>query len=338
MSFFPTVSVIIPTYNGANTIKSAIESVLGQSGCDLDIIVVDDGSTDKTEEVVKSYCDKGLITYLKQENKGSASARNLGIKTANGEYICFLDADDTFQGNSIPERLTAFKKYPFAGLLCTDFKQMTLDNDKHLIYNEQKSRKTFLEDAMKYAKLVDGNVYVFDKKIFYDPLVLRRLIWTGTVMIPKPVFEDVGRFNETLRIAQDIDLWFRIARKYEIVFIDLPTATYFLHGNGVTNNKSSYYIHTIKVLEQYLDPLYKTPNECKTKIKNKISSYYFILGYFYYDKKRYKDAKKYFIKSLINNKKALKCYIYVLITLLPGFMINNMRSARRLLSGLSSAA
>src|SRR5690606_22538956 len=112
MPSFPIVSIIIPTFNAAEFIKKAIDSALYQSDCSLDIIVVDDGSTDKTEDILSNYCKKGFITYHKQKNKGPAAARNLGIKTAKGEYICFLDADDTLKKNSIQERLAVFKKYP----------------------------------------------------------------------------------------------------------------------------------------------------------------------------------------------------------------------------------
>ena len=333
MSVLPVVSVIIPTYNCANFIKSAIDSVLKQRGCSLDLIVVDDGSTDETEDILKEYYQQGLLNYYKQKNKGSASARNLGIKKAKGEYICFLDADDTLHENSIFERLIVYENYPKIGLLCTDFHQKTFDGNKHNFYSELTSREKFLNDAIKYNKLIDGNVYIFDKEIFYDPLVLRCLIWTGTVMIAKRIFEDVGVFNENLRIAQDIELWFRIARKYEIAFLDLPTATYLLHENGVTNNIPRYYLATIKLLEQYFEPSYKTPENYKNKLKLKISSYYFNVGYYFFQKEKYKESNEYFVKALIKDKNKYQHYKYVLITFFPDAIINLLRNIRRYLIG-----
>ena len=331
MSILPIVSVIIPTYNCANYIVNAIDSALKQRGCSLDLIVVDDGSTDETEVLLKEYSSKGLLFYYKQENKGSASARNLGIKKAKGEYICFLDADDTLHENSIFERLIAYKNYPAIGLLCTDFHQKNFDGNKHNFYNELTSREKFLNDALQYKKVVDGNLYVFDKEIFYDPLVLRCLIWTGTVMIAKKVFEDVGVFNENLRIAQDLELWFRIARNHEIAFLNIPTATYLLHEKGVTNNIPRYYLATITLLEQYFEPSYKTPANCKDKLKLKISFYYFTVGYYYFQKEQYKESNSYFLKALMNNKNRYVNYIYVFITFFPDAIINTLRNIRRYL-------
>ena len=333
MPVLPVVSVIIPTYNCANFIRNAIDSALQQKGCALDLIVIDDGSTDETENILEDYHQKGLLNYHKQKNQGSASARNLGLKKAKGEYICFLDADDTLHENSILERLTVYKNHPEIGLLCTDFHQKSSGVNKHTFYSELASRKKFLNDALEYTKLRDKNVYIFNKEIFHDPLVLRCLIWTGTVMISKKVFYDVGFFNENLRIAQDIELWFRIARKYEIAFLDLPTATYLLHENGVTNNIPQYHLATINILEQYLDPSYKTPNIHKKKIKLKISAYYFIIGYDYFQQGKYKESSSYFQKALLNNKRKYQYYKFVFITFFPDQVINILRNIRRYLIG-----
>ncbi len=100
------ITAIIPTYNSAKYITEAIDSVLNQTYANIEIIVVDDGSTDNTENILSNYVNKNKIIYVKKKNGGPGSARNLGIKLANGEYIAFLDADDMWEKNKIEKQLS----------------------------------------------------------------------------------------------------------------------------------------------------------------------------------------------------------------------------------------
>lgn len=105
------ISIIMPVYNGANYIAEAIQSVLKQSYKNWELLIINDGSTDISEVIIYSFTDN-RITYFKQENKGVGSARNLGLANMNGNYFCFLDADDVFPENSLTSRLSIFQKYP----------------------------------------------------------------------------------------------------------------------------------------------------------------------------------------------------------------------------------
>jgi len=115
------VSVIIPSYNCARYVEEAIESVLNQTYNYLEIIVVDDGSTDNTREVLKEYIGNGQIKYVYQENQGPGAARNTGIKCAKGDYIAFLDSDDTLTENSIEKRMNLIIRSPEVGLVFSDY-------------------------------------------------------------------------------------------------------------------------------------------------------------------------------------------------------------------------
>jgi len=115
------VSVIIPTYNCAQFITEAIESALMQTYTDIEIVVVDDGSTDNTKEILKPYIEKNFLTYIYQENQGPGAARNTGIKAATGEYIAFLDADDTLTEDSVEKRINLIEGSSDIGLVFSDY-------------------------------------------------------------------------------------------------------------------------------------------------------------------------------------------------------------------------
>ena len=115
----PVVSVIIPTYNHAMYIERTLESVFQQTYKNYEIIVIDDGSTDNTQEVIKSYENK--ITYICKENEGTAKSRNLGLKIAKGKYVAFLDSDDLWMPQKLELQVTLLDKNIDIGLVCTDF-------------------------------------------------------------------------------------------------------------------------------------------------------------------------------------------------------------------------
>jgi glycosyltransferase involved in cell wall biosynthesis len=326
MNLKPEVSVIIPCFNSSGSIKTAVESVLEHTGFMVEIIVVDDGSADRPDRVLENYIEKGLVTYLRQENKGPAAARNLGIKNAKGEYICFLDADDTLQVNSIQDRLAVYKKYPELGLLFTDYKKVIRENGTEVTWRENDLLCiNFLESiASNYIRSVDGDIYLFHKGIFHE-LVLFCFIWTGTVMIPRKVFSDVGYFNESLRIAEDHDLWLRIARKYDIGYRDINTATYVLHDGGITKNIILYYNSSIMVRSQYLDPMYGLPKEYREKLRTQVASHFFTKGYFYYNKGSYGEARKEFRQAINYDQLQLRYFLYLVITFLPDSAIKKIR-------------
>ncbi|NLC70787.1 MAG: glycosyltransferase [Desulfuromonadaceae bacterium] len=329
------VSVVIPTFNRSDFILKAVDSVIRQTGIKFEIIVVDDGSNDDTEDKLSDYIEKGVLFFIKQQNRGPAAARNLGIKRAKGNYICFLDADDTFEVNSIKDRVSVYEKYPQIGLLCSDFRETFLGKDNAIIQSTEFSRRKIIKNEFsEFVKIKDGDIHLFNKEIYYDPLLLRRMIWTGTVVVPKNVFANVGFFNEELRIAEDIDLWLRIAKKYEIVFLSSSTATYFVHDGGITKNIPNYYNSTNTVLVKYLEQNPTLPLYCRKKITEKIASYFFIIGYYYYEKNKYKEAGFYFRKSIKYNCLFLNCYQYAALTLLPYSVISGLRNFRRYLLGL----
>ncbi|MFZ5997680.1 MAG: glycosyltransferase family 2 protein [Nitrospirota bacterium] len=188
MSTTPKVSVIIPVYNRVHCITDALESVLQQTYRNIEIIVIDDGSTDATREVLAPYRHK--ITYIYQDNAGPARARNNGIMRSSGAFIAFLDSDDLWSPEKIEQQVKAFMEDPQLGIVATNVMIRYPGNDVPTGF-----------EAMDTATI---------RERFLDEF----LMVTSSVMIRKACLEEVGLFNESLYYAEDLDLFYRVARRY----------------------------------------------------------------------------------------------------------------------------
>lgn len=193
----PFISVIIPTYNRARVIKEAIDSVLNQTVKNVELIVVDDGSTDHTEEVLKAFHSD--IRVLKQKTKGVSAARNRGIAEASGEFIAFLDSDDLWLPGKLTAQVDFFQSNPEA-LVCQT-EEIWIRNGKRV--NPKKRH-------MKFSGMI------FEQSL---PLCI---VSPSAVMMRKSLFKKVGCFDETLPACEDYDLWLRVSCQYPIHLISTP--------------------------------------------------------------------------------------------------------------------
>jgi glycosyltransferase involved in cell wall biosynthesis len=222
----PQVSVIIPTYNRANLISKAIDSVLAQTFTDYEIIVVDDGSNDDTQVVLTKYQDK--LRVIAQENKGEGEARNTGIRSAKGDYLAFLDSDDLWFPNKLAEQMEKLKHSPETlWSFCDAY-----------YFNDSNGNILFSFSAI--ASPFEGFIH--------RRLLLCDFIPSPTVVIHRSIFSKVGYFS-TAPIAADWDMWLRIASKFPIARIPKPLAGYRIHENMISNRDPmiiyNYYLATI---------------------------------------------------------------------------------------------
>lgn len=199
------VSVVIPTYNRADYLREAIESVLAQTFRDFELIVVDDGSTDGTQELAASY--NGKLKYLRQQNSGPSAARNNGIKNAAGRYVAFLDSDDIWLPEMLAKQISLFRKNPAAGLAATGYCLMDV---RHQLTD------TVILHEDELETLRNGNHY----KNFFA---------TSGVMVKKHCFEAAGLFNEGLHFAEDWDMWLRILHHYSFAYLPEALMHYRVH-------------------------------------------------------------------------------------------------------------
>lgn len=188
----PLVSIIIPTYNKEEYIKKALESVLNQTYKEIEVIVIDDGSIDNTQEIVKSFNNTRII-YIWQENKGAAAARNTGIKKAQGKYIAFLDSDDLWLKEKLEKQVRFLEENPEMGLLGTGCYQINYKR-------EIMGKKIFPTKN----KVLQGIL------IKYNPFI------QSSVMVRKEVFDKIDSYDESFSQSEDYELWLRIAKYYKI--------------------------------------------------------------------------------------------------------------------------
>ena len=220
------ISIIIPAYNLEAYIERAISSVLGQSRPVGEVIVVDDGSEDNTGEIVGTFGNK--VKYIRQENAGASAARNTGIRQASGDWIAFLDGDDEWLGDYLEKQVELIERNPELVWTAGNFYNCCC-NDGHSMQ---------IHDKGAGEKLLEGGEVHGD---YFQAYINGSAGWTGSLMIKKTALEEAGMFTESQPMANDIDMWWRIAYRYpKIGYNAKPLAVYHSHiENSITQKHKS---------------------------------------------------------------------------------------------------
>lgn len=204
------VSVVIPVYNGSNFLREAIDSVLNQTYKDYEIIVIDDGSTDDTWSIMESYGD--LIRGYHKKNGGTASALNFGIQKMKGDWFAWLSHDDLWMAEKLETQI------------------LFHNHHSHLLG----SYTNFIVVDEKKVKLEVHNCLPLDNSTAFRIEFLGNFIAGDTVLIHKKIFDEMGFFNEKLRVTQDYDMWLRIIHKYDLGVVPEPLTQIRFHPNQDT--------------------------------------------------------------------------------------------------------
>ncbi len=202
-------SIIVPLYNKAPYVRKALDSIVSQTFKDWECIVINDGSSDNSLEVVKNFVDEFKIYDLRfkildQKNAGVAAARNNGVKASKGEYVCFLDADDWWEPTFLEEMDNLIAEYPDAGI-----------NASNYIY--YKPGKTHVALNLERG-------YIDYPKAYYEGSSMP--VWTGATCMPRKVFDEMGGFPLGIKLGEDFLLWAKTALHYPVAFSEKPLAYY----------------------------------------------------------------------------------------------------------------
>ena len=286
----PKVSVIIPTYNSAQFIAETLESVFAQTYKDYGVIVVDDGSTDNTKEVLKPYMSK--IRYIYKENGGAASARNVGIKNAQGEYIAFLDSDDLWLPEKLEKQIEYFGKHP----------QIDMVFANCIRFGEEVS------NVRNDTKFISNDMFV---NIWWYNIVP-----TSTVMLRKSCFEKVGLFDEAreLETTEDAEMWLRIARECEVGYLREVVTKYRVRASGYSRSNIDRAYNSAKlVIDKYWEDV-KIRGYTRKFYNLKLHRYYLNYGLSLFSIGNSKDAHIKFKEALKYNPRSLKALFWYLVT------------------------
>jgi glycosyltransferase involved in cell wall biosynthesis len=263
----PRVSIIIPTYNRSKLLRVALESALEQTYPNIEVIVVDDGSTDDTATVMAQYA--GRVTYLKQANQDVAAARNTGIRAASGEYLTFLDDDDLILPIKIARQVQVLDFQPGVGLVHCQFYRANEDGN----YLNQ------------IGLLPEGEVL--------HKLVCRNFVWVGAPLIRRHCFDRVGLFDEGIpSITADWDMWLRIAQAgYRFACVQEPLGVYRIHRDSMLSDVVKLERGLFAVLEKvFSNP--QLPADVAVLKKQALGEICFWIGCRYYAAGQWDDARR----------------------------------------------
>ncbi|OHB60615.1 MAG: hypothetical protein A2167_08970 [Planctomycetes bacterium RBG_13_46_10] len=228
----PPISVIIPTYNRSQLIGRSIKSVLNQTYRNFELIIVDDGSTDNTEEVVASFKDERVRYVRREENGGEAAARNTGIKAARYDYIAYQDSDDEWLPEKLALQVELLEKAPpQVGVIYTGF------------WKVDKQKKTYIPFAWVNQK--DGDIH--------KELLKGNFVGSPVVLVKKECFDRAGLFDERFRNAVDWEMWLRISKLYHFRCVDEPLAIAHYDSDNISFNPDTLIKALELVLETYRD-------------------------------------------------------------------------------------
>jgi glycosyltransferase involved in cell wall biosynthesis len=241
------ITAVIPTYNYGRFVTQAVESALAQTYGPVEVIVVDDGSSDDTREQLGPYADR--IRYIYQDNQSVAAARNTGIQAARGDLIAFLDADDLWHPHKLELQMRYLADHPSVQLLAVDRLPVGAEN----------------------WPPINGLAHLKARPITVEELVLQPHFAPSGVLVRKECFDTVGFFDSSLRNAEDYDMWIRIACRFPVVKLDVPLWWYRVHGANKSHVPARQEAAGLRVLGKTFAP--SSPLSRRFLLRRKAYSY-----------------------------------------------------------------
>ena len=266
------VSVIVPVYNREKMVGKTLDSILCQSYSPVEIVAVNDGSTDGSLAVLSDYARRhpGKILVLDQLNSGQVRARNKGIVAARGEYIAFLDSDDTWERDKLSLQIPLLKGN--VGLVYCGINEMDP--------NGLKTCTVLPELGMR------GDIY--------RSLLVRNRMTGGSVVVARMALDRVGCFDEGFSAAENWDLWIRISRQYQVDYVNEALVNYLKHSGNMSQDSARMAQGAWSILRKHL-PVKPTEESLESSYREAYANYYYSLGVQYFGKNEYKDARKMFL-------------------------------------------
>lgn len=302
----PRVSVVIPAYNAERCIGEAIQSVLKQSYREWEVVVVDDGSTDRTSEVVAGFGER--VRYLRQTNAGAAAARNAGIREARGELIAFLDADDVWLPDKLQLQVAYLDAHPETALVYADVQMQREDGRLLPSYLAEK----------KHA----GSGRIF------DAVVQEYFIHTSSTLIRRSCLEEVGGFDPALKTAEDRDLWLRLAYRWPVGLVEQPLALVRRSPGSLSNLEFSS-ARRVQMFEKALRTFPELPERSRGLIRRQLALNHYDLGLGYLSRLDRREARRHLMKAAQERSLLVRALGLAAVTLLPPGVLRWLQRVKR---------
>jgi len=275
----PEVSVIIPVYNQTDYLIEALKSVFAQTYSDLEVIVVDDGSTEPVAPVIAGM--EKPVRCIRVENGGVARARNIGIQNASGKYIALLDADDLWFPRKIEVQM----------------KTVDANKDVDLVY----TGAVYIDRDGRYMGKMGQKIQRVSHNPFKDLLVVGNIVGTpSTVLAKKACFQQLGGFDVSLSVSADWDMWIRFSRHYRFILVDESLASYRIHGDNMHLNMVALERDITSVLNKHFNSR-ETREELAPFRRAVYSSQFLSLAGCYWYKRAWKDFFRTTLKAVAYN-------------------------------------
>lgn len=294
------VSVVIPVYNGQAHIAKAIDSIMRQTLGASEIIVVNDGSTDDTLDVLLRYARH--VTIITTPNRGVSSARNTGIKAAKTELIAFLDADDEWHDDKLEKQVAFLTAHPEAGICCCDYS-----------YQDRNAPETTYFTYLKKTKAGDANAWM--KNPLLGLIGVNFVGTTSTVLVKRGLLQHLGGFNARYKQAEDYELWIRCALHTKFAIMSEVLVRKVRHTTNLTNDQAeTVYFHEL-VLEDHLQR--NTFDACTTgtsEVIYALAKTRYHMANICFQKKQYAQCVRYCKKALLTDVslRNAKLFLYYL--------------------------
>jgi glycosyltransferase involved in cell wall biosynthesis len=346
----PLVSIVVPTYNRAYCLRRCIESVLGQSYRHFEVIVIDDGSTDNTRELIDHHYGRNhQVSYVYQNNKGVAAARNHGLRLSQGDYVALLDSDDTWKPWKLELQVAAMSQVPEVDMVWTDMEAVDATDvvfstsylrTMYSAYQHFPTPESLFPRSLPISKIAphiqtlphSGSFYYGD---IFSPMILGNLVHTSTVLIRRNRVARERWFNEKFRYGgEDYDFHLRTCSEGVVGFLDISSIRYQCgRSDQLTRRRYKPFmaIHSLKTVLAVLNADRSRITLPNSKIRYRLAESYHWVAETLLDRARPRSATKYLLQSLRHRPLQPRVVVLLYISLLSPVVGNRVRQAYRTL-------
>lgn len=320
----PKASIIIPVYNVEDYIEQTLSSILNQSFTDYEIVIMDDGSTDQTAEIIKSVQDN-RIRYFYQENCGRPSKpRNRAIKEARGEIVFIFDSDDLMLPGKLENTIQVMERAPEAGLCFTGFS--SIDENNRIVHADSQApyRKTL--DKLSQSRVDESSFYI-KSELALRTLIPSNYVGTSGVAIRREVFDVAGYFDEEVRNSDDYLMWQAIASHFDFIYIPKVYHLYRIRSGSISLRDIEERAPGLIESKQKMKRYHLDDRRALDILDQQIRQLHYSAGYSLFSKYRLKEAR-YHLAKAFRERMDRPTLFYLSLSLLPAPLLKQLKKLK----------